>query len=214
MQLKLEIRRLLKSIKAFTLVELMVVISVISVIATICTKSYRQYIINTQADSIAQQIKLIAGAINYYFYDNGKYPGEYPGEPFAVDVRGNVESVIGELISPYLPSGFSYNIVFNDNIIPLRYYYHKGYSDLNIHFDTRLINGGMALPSELILAIAKRIPARQGNYINGQTVMFEHLANKMYTFHLCDPYPTISPYYPPQSSLKAPAVYDAWLNST
>ncbi len=80
---------------AFTLIEIMVVITIMFLLTTIGTHVYKNLRLETQADALINELKIIEAAVRMYYYDhNGEFlPNNY-------DLKNTPE------LQPYFPSNF------------------------------------------------------------------------------------------------------------
>lgn len=59
---------------AFTLLELMVVLLILALLATIAAPQVMKYLRKAKHDTAVVQVQALAGSIDYFHYDVGRYP--------------------------------------------------------------------------------------------------------------------------------------------
>jgi general secretion pathway protein G len=62
--------------RGFTLIELLVVIAIIGIVVTVAVGQYQKSIIKAKEAVLRQDLYVMRTAINQYFADKGKYPGD------------------------------------------------------------------------------------------------------------------------------------------
>ena len=62
----------------FTLIELMIVLSIMGILITIAEPSFKQSIIRAREVVLKEDLFQMRDAIDQYYSDNGKYPGQLP----------------------------------------------------------------------------------------------------------------------------------------
>lgn len=70
------LKRLMKSEKGFTLVELMVVVIILGILVAIAIPIFNNVTGDAKAKVCASNIRTINGAINMYYANEGKYPDD------------------------------------------------------------------------------------------------------------------------------------------
>lgn len=70
------LKRLMKSEKGFTLVELMVVVIILGILVAIAIPIFNNVTGDAKANVCASNIRTINGAINMYYANEGKYPDD------------------------------------------------------------------------------------------------------------------------------------------
>jgi general secretion pathway protein G len=69
----------------FTLLELMVVLVILALLATIAAPQVMKYLRKAKHDTAVVQVQALAGAIDYFHYDVGRYPTSEEGLKALVD---------------------------------------------------------------------------------------------------------------------------------
>jgi len=67
-------RRLIRSEKGFTLLELMIVMTIIGILATLAQPSFKQAVLKAKEASLKENLFNLRSCLDQYYADNGAYP--------------------------------------------------------------------------------------------------------------------------------------------
>lgn len=109
------LKRLMKSKKGFTLVELMVVVIILGILVAIAIPIYNNVTFDAKAKACAANIRTLEGAINMYFAQNNEYPKQIE----------DLNPFIKDLDSIKCPFGKEYKLANNGNGIDTTDHDHK-----------------------------------------------------------------------------------------
>jgi len=120
----------MRSLKGFTLIELMIVVAIIAILAAIAISQYQDYVIRSQVSEAASLAEGLKSAVTEFYNQNGRFPNAIctdantsVGLPMPASIVGSYVSetaVAGEGCPPPMGSGtilttFSSNEPFKAN---------------------------------------------------------------------------------------------------
>jgi general secretion pathway protein G len=85
------LKRLLKTERGFTLIELMIVVSIVGILAAIAAPSYQWGLIRAREAVLREDLYIFRSTIDQFYADQGKYPDSLieltkPDKPYMRDV--------------------------------------------------------------------------------------------------------------------------------
>ncbi len=111
------------SSRAFTLIELLIVVAIVAILAAIAVPNFLEAQIRAKVGRAVSDMRTIAGAVEAYCVDHGKYPPN-SADGFGV-VPANLSTPVAYVTVAYMTDPFNSEITNQRPILTRFYTYHK-----------------------------------------------------------------------------------------